>query len=201
MSGGGGGGGAPKTPASEIASKQIELKRYDMAQGYNQQFMPQYVKEARRDLSHITASRANADVMGHAGNTYIGAVNPFAASTATSDSANTRNTAIIRAKGAAETNKIARQDAALRAMNGTVDNASKGLLQQAERETQEAINAQNARAQTSAARMQMVGALASTGLSAYGAYKNGYGVFSKNKQHVTDDWDNPVKRGTYDRIF
>lgn len=169
---------APETPASEIASKEIELKRYDMAQGINQQFMPKYVEESRRDLSHITRGRANADVVSQTGNGYLDTTNPFDASRATSAGANARNTAIIRAHGAAEENKIARTDAALNSINGQVSNASQGLLAQASRESDYAINAAQNSANNSASRMGMVTSVlgAAAGV-AYDQYKRDEKIF------------------------
>ncbi|XWY20046.1 hypothetical protein ACNGTO_03050 [Bisgaard Taxon 45] len=139
--GGGGGGGAPQTPASEIASKEIESKRYELARGINAAHLPRYVSEARRDFSGTMAGLANADVMSKGGNAYIGAQgNPFTSATATDALNNARNTAIIRARGAGEGDRIARSDAALRSLNGVAEGASRGLLAQASRQSQEAMN-------------------------------------------------------------
>lgn len=127
MSGGGGGGSAPKTPESEKASKRTEAQRYDMAAGINMQVLPRYVVESQRDLSDTIAGRANADIMSKSGNAYIGN-NPFPASQTTSAVTNARNTAIIRARGEADLNRIKRTDAALNSLNGRAEDAARGLL-------------------------------------------------------------------------
>lgn len=142
--GGGRGGGTPQTPASEIASKEIESQRYELARGINAAHLPRYVSEARRDFSGTMAGLANADVMSKGGNAYIGAQgNPFTSAMATDALNNARNTAIIRARGAGESDRIARTDATLRSLNGVAENASRGLLAQASRQSQEAMNSAN----------------------------------------------------------
>ncbi len=208
MSGGGGGGGTPQTPESEIAAKEIELKRYSMADGFNKQYLPQYVSESRRDLSHIARGRANADVMSQFGNQYIGADNPFEASRENNVGANARNTAIIRAHGAAEQNKVERTDSALRAINGSVDSASKGLLTAASRESEEAMNSArnsaNTRSASLAAGTSLLGA---AGGIAYDQYTRGDKIFGLwgGKKPVssasTVKQVGKLGRGQYDNLF
>lgn len=174
MSGGGGGGSAPKTPESEIASKQIETQRYDMAAGINSALLPKYVQEAQRDLSNTAAGRANADIMSKTGNAYVGNLNPFAGANAQNAITNARNTAIIKARGAADTNRIERTDAALRSLNGTAEGAAQGLLASASRQSDvawnAAINRYNTDASKTAAAVSLLGSL---GGIAYDKYKRG----------------------------
>ena len=178
MSVGGGGGGTPKTPESEIAAKEIELKRYNMADGFNKQHLGRYVGESQRDLSGIAKARANADVMSQSGNQFVGNTNPFAAATAGNDVANARNTAIIRAHGAADQNRVERSDAALRAMNGSVDSTAKGLLAAASRESEEAMNTARNKQQSSATRMSsVVSLLGAAGGIAYDQHSRGEKIF------------------------
>lgn len=137
--GGGGGGQAYKKPESEKASQAIESARYQLAAGFNKQYLPRYVSESRRDLSAQLAGRANADSMKAMGNQYIGNANPFQASTSASALANARNTAIIKAYGLADKNRTERTDSALSSLNGQASDAAGGLLSQASRQSEEAI--------------------------------------------------------------
>ncbi|UDW84627.1 hypothetical protein K7G91_000914 [Pasteurella canis] len=171
--GGGGGGGAPPTPASEIAAKEIESQRYDLAQGINAAHLPRYVAEARRDLSGTLSGLANADIMSRGGNTYIGANgNAFGASMASDALNNARNTAIIRARGSGESDRIARTDAALRSINGTAESAARGLLSQASRQSEEAMNSAmnrfNNRQSSIALATSILGSAAAIGLDKMG---------------------------------
>lgn len=160
----GGGGGAPKTPASETASKDIESQRYDLARAVNSAHLPRYVSESRRDFSGVMAGLANADVMSKGGNPYVGSQdNPFASAMPTDALNNARNTAIIRARGAGENDKIARTDAALKSLNGVADGASRGLLAQASRQSQEAMNSANNAFNTRQSRLAMVTGLLGAG--------------------------------------
>lgn len=138
-----GGGDAPeqKTPESEIAAKEIETERYNLARGINAAHLPRYVSESRRDLSGVAGGLANADIMSKNGNAYLGAgSNPFTAASGVDALNNARNTAIIKAYGEGEKSRIARTDSALRSLNGTADVASQGLLAQANRQSAEAYN-------------------------------------------------------------
>lgn len=170
-----GGGGAPQqqTPESEIAAKEIELERYGLAKGINAKHLPSYVSEARRDLSGTLAGLANADIMSKSGNSYIGAgSNPFVASEAQDAMANARNTAIIRAYGTGVKDKNDRTDAALRSINGTAESAAKGLLSQANRQSEEAfqtaMNRFNAKQSKTARNVAIIGSLAYAAADKYG---------------------------------
>ncbi|WP_109092231.1 hypothetical protein [Aggregatibacter kilianii] len=172
MCGGGGGGGQQRTPENELASKGIESERYNLAAGVNSQYLPKYVEEAKRDFSHISGGLANADIMSQSKNDYVGAgANYMAASDSQNSLANTRNTAILKARGAAERTRIESTDSALRALNGAAQSAAQGLVASARRESDEAVtsanNRQNTRQTNIAGAVSLAGALGGIGYDMY----------------------------------
>ncbi|MFW8120800.1 hypothetical protein, partial [Klebsiella pneumoniae] len=69
-------------------------------------------------------------------------------------------------------------DAALRAMNGSVDSTAKGLLAAASRESEEAMNTARNKQQSSATRMSsVVSLLAAAGGIAYDQHSRGEKIF------------------------